>query len=55
MKYRNVKTGFVFESKAKCTGEDIEVIPDVSPAPAEEVGTDEPDKTKAPAKKRASK
>lgn len=54
MKYRNTKTGFVFESKAECKGENIEVIPDISPVLVEE-SKEEPEKPKTPAKKRTSK
>ena len=54
MKYRNTKTGFVFESKADCAGENIEVIPDISPVLVEESKENEPEK-KAPAKKRTAK
>lgn len=54
MKYRNTKTGFVFESKADCKGENIEVIPDISPVLVEESKKNELEK-KAPARKRTAK
>lgn len=54
MRYRNLKTGIEFESKAECKGEDIELIGSSPTAPVKEEEK-KPEKTKAPAKKKDTK